>query len=72
MLRATGEFRKVVERECLCWWAISSCRPRLGRTLKLKARPESYRWLNAAAIEVNQVFNYRNQIPWQAGLHEPT
>jgi IS605 OrfB family transposase len=30
------------------------------RTLKLKVRAESYRWLNAAAIEVNQVFNYCN------------
>jgi hypothetical protein len=32
------------------------------RTLKLKVRSEAYRWLNAAAIEVNQVFNYCNDI----------
>jgi len=32
------------------------------RTLKLKVRGESYRWLEAAAIEVNQVFNYCNEI----------
>ena len=32
------------------------------RTLKLKVRGESYRWLDAAAIEVNQVFNYCNEI----------
>jgi hypothetical protein len=27
------------------------------RTLRLKIRSEAYAWLNAAAIEVNQVFN---------------
>src|SRR5215469_4692833 len=32
------------------------------RTLKFKVRRESYRWLEAAAIEVNQVFNYCNEI----------
>jgi putative transposase len=31
------------------------------RTLKLKVRPESYGWLNAAAVEVNQVFNFSNE-----------
>lgn len=31
------------------------------RTLKLKIRRESYGWLNAAAIEVNQIFNYCNE-----------
>lgn len=35
------------------------------RTLKLKVRPESYGWLSAAAMEVNEVFNYANQISWQ-------
>src|SRR5437762_3092147 len=35
------------------------------RTLKLKVRRESYGWLNAAAVEVNEVFNYCNQISWQ-------
>jgi putative transposase len=30
------------------------------RTLRLKVRSESYGWLNAAADEVNQVFNYCN------------
>src|ERR1700722_6049415 len=28
------------------------------RTLRLKVKPESYAWLNAAAIEVNQVWNW--------------
>jgi putative transposase len=31
------------------------------RTLRLKVRPESYRWLEAAAIEVNQVWNWCNE-----------
>ena len=30
------------------------------RTLRLKVRGESNAWLNAAAIEVNQVFNWCN------------
>lgn len=28
------------------------------RTLRLKIKPDAYRWLNAAAIEVNQVWNW--------------
>ena len=35
------------------------------RTLKFKVRSESYAWLNAAAAEVNEVFNYCNQISWE-------
>jgi putative transposase len=31
------------------------------RTLRLKVRAESYAWLNAAAVEVNTVFNYCNE-----------
>jgi putative transposase len=31
------------------------------RTLKFKVRPESYGWLSAAAVEVNQVFNFCNE-----------
>jgi len=38
------------------------------RTLRLKVRGESYGWLNAAACEVNQVFNYCNEI----SLHTAT
>jgi transposase len=30
------------------------------RTLRLKVKTEAYRWLNAAAAEVNQVWNYAN------------
>jgi len=30
------------------------------RTLRLKVRVEAYPWLNAAAVEVNQVFNWAN------------
>jgi putative transposase len=32
------------------------------RSLGLKVRGEAYGWLNAAASEVNQVFNYCNEI----------
>lgn len=36
------------------------------RTLRLKVRPESYGWLNAAAMEVNQVYNYLNETSYAA------
>ncbi|MGB6451751.1 MAG: hypothetical protein WBE92_13445 [Steroidobacteraceae bacterium] len=36
------------------------------RTLRFKVRGESYPWLNAAAIEVNQVFNYCNETSFLA------
>src|SRR5665213_1904145 len=36
------------------------------RTLRLKVRREAYAWLNAAAIEVNQVFNYCNETSFKA------
>src|SRR3974390_2038155 len=32
-----------------------------ARTLRLKVRGESYAWLNAAAVEVNAVFNFCNE-----------
>lgn len=35
--------------------------PTCLRTLRLKVKAESYRWLNAAAIEVSQVWNYANE-----------
>jgi putative transposase len=36
------------------------------RTLRLKVKAESYPWLNQAAIEVNQVWNYSNEISAKA------
>jgi putative transposase len=36
------------------------------RTLRLKVRTESYRWLNAAASEVNQVWNFCNESSFKA------
>jgi putative transposase len=36
------------------------------RTLRLKVRPEAYRWLEAAASEVNQVWNWCNEISAKA------
>ena len=31
------------------------------RTLRLKVKPEAHAWLNAAAVEVNQVWNFANE-----------
>src|SRR5580704_17012222 len=36
------------------------------RTLRLKVRDEAYTWLNAAAIEANQVWNYCNETSFKA------
>jgi putative transposase len=36
------------------------------RALRLKVRSESYRWLESAAIEVNQVWNWCNEISTKA------
>jgi IS605 OrfB family transposase len=35
-------------------------------TLRLKVKPEGYAWLNAAAIEVNQVWNFSNATSFKA------
>ena len=40
--------------------------PSFTRTLRLKVRSEAYAWLNAAAMEVNQVFNYCNETSYKA------
>ena len=36
------------------------------RTLRLKVRREAYAWLDAAAVEVNEVFNYCNETSLKA------
>src|ERR1700722_15624421 len=36
------------------------------RTLRLKVRREAYAWLNAAAVEVNEVFNFCNETSLKA------
>lgn len=36
------------------------------RTLRLKVKAEAYPWLNAAAVEVNQIFNYANEASFDA------
>jgi putative transposase len=36
------------------------------RTLRLKVKAEGYAWLNAAALEVNQVWNYANATSYKA------
>ena len=42
------------------------------RTLRLKVRTEAYAWLNAAAIEVNEVFNYCNETSLKAATRTDT
>jgi transposase len=36
------------------------------RTLRLKVKAEAYPWLNAAAVEVNQVWNWSNETSYKA------
>jgi hypothetical protein len=40
--------------------------PTVVRTLRLKVKSEAYPWLNAAAVEINQVWNYCNEISARA------
>jgi hypothetical protein len=61
MFRVTRELRNEVEREVPVMVDNFLMTPTLTRTVKLKVRPESYGWLNAAAVEVNQVFNFSNE-----------
>jgi IS605 OrfB family transposase len=42
------------------------------RTLRLKVKSEAYPWLNAAAVEVNQVFNYCNETSLKAATRTDT
>lgn len=35
-------------------------------TYRIKVKPEAYSWLNAAAVEVNQVWNFANQASYDA------
>lgn len=42
------------------------------RTLRLKVKREAYPWLNAAAVEVNQVFNYANETSLKAATRTDT
>jgi putative transposase len=50
-------------------WDVSTDEPTAAiftRTLRFKVQPESYRWLDAAAIEVNQVWNWCNEVSAKA------
>ncbi len=42
------------------------------RTLRLKVCREAYAWLNAAAVEVNNVFNYCNEIRLKSATRTDT
>jgi putative transposase len=62
------------QSDCYGWapnlmtWDASTDGPTavVTRTLRLKVRPECYRWLEAAAIEVNQVWNWCHEISAKA------
>jgi hypothetical protein len=41
------------------------------RTLRLKVKSEAYPWLNAAAMEVNAVWNHANEVSARAGCPLP-
>ena len=41
-------------------------------TLRLKVKREAHAWLNAAAVEVNQVFNYCNETSLLAATRTDT
>src|ERR1700676_1180319 len=41
--------------------------PQCIRTLRLKGKAEACTWLNAAAVEINQVWNWANETSYKAG-----
>ena len=45
---------------------MAKCKSTSIRTLRFKVKREANPWLNAAAVEVNQVFNYCNQTSLEA------
>ena len=49
-----------------CEPSVENRVPTVVRTLRLKVKSEAYPWLNAAAIEVNYVWNYCNEISARA------
>jgi hypothetical protein len=51
---------------------VKTSPPATTRTLRLKIRRESYGWLNAAAVEVNEVFNYCNETSLKAATRTDT
>jgi hypothetical protein len=46
--------------------AVATETPSCVRTVRLKVKSEAYGWLNAAATEVNQVWNYANEVSTRA------
>jgi putative transposase len=46
--------------------SLDAAAPTFVRTLRLKVKSEAYPWLNAAAVEINQVWNYCNEISARA------
>jgi putative transposase len=50
----------------MCSASVREIKPIYLRTLRLKVKPESFSWLDAAAIEVNQVWNYCKEMSTRA------
>ena len=76
MSQSLSTARQYVGREHQVVWRCAEDSPKridspvvpevFTRTLRLKVRPEAYGWLNRAAIEVNQVFNWANETSMDA------
>jgi hypothetical protein len=48
------------------WKSTTVKVPQCIRTLRLKVKAEAYPWLNAAAVEINQVWNWANETSYKA------
>jgi hypothetical protein len=46
--------------------SVATLAPTFVRTLRLRVKSEAYPWLNAAAIEVTDVWNYSNGVSARA------
>lgn len=60
------EARKAFDPAALASGEVSAAGKSVTRTLRLKVKKNSYAWLNAAAIEVNQVWNWGAEISAKA------
>ncbi len=45
--------------------------PNVIRTLRFKLRREGYAWLEAAAVEVNQAWDWSNEVSYKAARMGP-
>src|SRR6202034_4504542 len=70
--RSTSELRNEVEPRAPVKSDNTLMTLSFTRTLRLKIRREAYAWLDAAAIEVNQVFNFCNETSLKAATRTDT